>query len=146
MPKTPPHGLTVTGTTTVSDVVKPSTNQLIDRSVDESMENVLHQRRGDFRNAERDRDEYSDGAATSSLIPATTRGERLGSATKSTTSSMPKTPPLTGILTVTGTTTVSNRQTQYQPADRPGSVDESMENVLTQTQRFGTLSVTGRVL
>jgi hypothetical protein len=30
MPKTPPHGLTVTGTTTVSDVVKPSTNQLID--------------------------------------------------------------------------------------------------------------------
>jgi hypothetical protein len=51
-------------------------------SVDESMENVLHQRRSDFRNAERDRDEYSDGAATTFVDPATTRVSDLGSATK----------------------------------------------------------------
>jgi hypothetical protein len=56
----------------------------------------------------------------------------LGSATKEYNKLYAEDAALTGILTVTGTTTVSNIITQYQPADRPGSVDESMENVLHQ--------------
>jgi hypothetical protein len=87
--------LTVTGTTTVSEYHQTQ-YQPADRpgSVDESMENVLHQRRSDFRNAERDRDEYSDGGCDHVFVdPATTRGAIWDRPPKSTTSSMPKTPP-----------------------------------------------------
>jgi hypothetical protein len=113
------------------DVVKPGTNQLMDLGVDESMEDV-YIRRGDFRNAERDRDEYSDGAATTASLIPTTRGERSGIGRKSTTSSMPKTPPDGDPDRHGYDDRFEYHQTQYQPADRPGSVDESMENVLHQ--------------
>jgi hypothetical protein len=73
------------------------------------MENVLHQRRSDFRNAERDRDEYSDGGCDHVFVdPATTRVSDLGSATKEYNKLYVEDAALTGILTVTGTTTVSD--------------------------------------
>jgi hypothetical protein len=72
------------------------------------MENVL-QRRSDFRNAERDRDEYSDGGCDHVFVdPATTRVSDLGSATKEYNKLYVEDAALTGILTVTGTTTVSD--------------------------------------
>jgi hypothetical protein len=55
---------------------------------------------------------------------------------------MPKT-PLTGILTVTGTTTVSKSSDQYQPADRPGASTNQWKTFYTKDAAIsGTLSGT----
>jgi hypothetical protein len=66
--------LTSPGTTTVSDVVKPSTNQLIDLGASTNQWKTFYQRRGDFRNAERDRDEYSDRGCDHLVDPRDHKG------------------------------------------------------------------------
>jgi hypothetical protein len=72
------------------------------------MENVL-QRRSDFRNAERDRDEYSDGGCDHVFVdPRDHPGERSGIGYKEYNKLYVEDAALTGILTVTGTTTVSD--------------------------------------
>jgi hypothetical protein len=56
MPKTPPLTgiLTVTGRRPFLNIIRPSTNQLIDLGASTNQWKTFYTRRSDFRNAERD--------------------------------------------------------------------------------------------